>query len=131
MESKGSGTIEVVVNTELNTNNQAAKDYKKNSNDPMTKLLYILSVTSTVFHEVIIHANSHAEDLADNCSLDCSNINGNYNSPRNGYNQHMDARQPGSLFLEKVLPVMINLHKAGKTGLSKSEIKQRLLNYRN
>ena len=43
----------------------------------------------------------------------------------------MDARQPGSLFLEKVLPVMINLHKAGKTGLSKSEIKQRLLNYRN
>ena len=49
MESKGSGTIEVVVNTELNTNNQAAKDYKKNSNDPMTKLLYILSVTSTVF----------------------------------------------------------------------------------
>ncbi|GAA3630726.1 hypothetical protein GCM10022397_15550 [Flavivirga jejuensis] len=43
----------------------------------------------------------------------------------------MDARQPSSLFLEKVLPVMINMHKTGKTGLSKSEIKQRLLKYKN
>ncbi|MCL6220932.1 RHS repeat domain-containing protein, partial [Zunongwangia pacifica] len=131
MERNGKGTIDIYINSQLNTNNQEAKDYSENTNDPMARLLYILSRTETIFHETIQHANSYAEDLTDNCSIDNSNIKGNYNSTNPGYNQHMDGRQPGSLYLEKVLPAMINMHREGKTGLSEDEIKTRILNYRN
>lgn len=120
MEIRGKGTIDIYINSELNTNNKEANDYRENTNDPMAKLLYILARTETIFHETIIHANSIAQDMLDNCSIDNSE-----------YSRHMNARQPGSLFLEKVLPVMINMHREGNTGLSKDDIKTRMLDYKN
>ncbi|WP_417888153.1 RHS repeat domain-containing protein [Zunongwangia sp.] len=132
MEDRGKGIIDIKINSQLNTNNQDAKYYSENKDDPMARLLYILSRIETVFHETIQHAYSYAEDLTDNCSFDSSNIKGNYNNSKTpSYKQHMDARQPGSLYLEKVLPIMINMYKEGKTGLSENDIKKRILNYRN
>jgi len=130
MEIRGRGTIDVLINSELNTNNKDAENYKKNSDNLMSKLLYILSRTETIFHEVIIHANSYAEDITDDCSLNCSNLKGNYENNDHGYNQHKEARQPGSLFLKKALPIMVNMHKEGKTSLSEKDIKKRMLNYK-
>ena len=88
----------------------------------MGSLLFVLQRTSTIFHEVIIHAVSYARDLSDNCKIDLND---------EGYTDHVSAKKPGSLFLKKVLPVMINEHKKSNTGLSKSEIKKRLLKFAN
>jgi len=119
-EKDGAGTMLVRINTELNSNNSDAKNYSDNKDDPMARNLYILSRIGTIFHEVIIHANSYAEDLTDDCKID-----------GNGTSQHVEAKKPGSLFLKKVLPVMINMHREKKTKQSEGDIKKRVLNFQN
>ncbi|XLS28534.1 RHS repeat-associated core domain-containing protein [Flavobacteriaceae bacterium M23B6Z8] len=130
-ERNGKGTINVNVNKVLNVNNEYAKAYKNDPDNPMAKTLFILSRTLSIFHETIIHADGLAGDLADNCKLDCSNINKNLNTYNDGVQQHIQAKQEGSLFLTKVVPVMKQLYNSFGIKRTNSQIKKQVTNFNN
>lgn len=97
----------------------------------MAKILFILSRTSSIFHEVIIHAYGLAGDMADNCTLDCSNIKGSPNTYNDGYQQHLEAKKEGSLFLTKVVPAMRQIYKAAGIKRTDEQITKQAKNFRN
>ncbi len=121
-EIRQKAVIDIYVNSELNTNRKEAKNYSENKKNPKARTLFVLQRMSTILHEIVIHADSYARDLSDNCKINCSD---------EGNKDHINAKKPGSLFLKKVLPVMIKEHRRSKTNLSEKEIKKRLLKFSN
>ena len=130
-ERNGRGTININVNKALNVNNKYANAYKNDPDNPMAKTLFILSRTLSIFHEVIIHADGLAGDLSDNCKLDCSNISKSLNTYNDGSQQHVQAKQEGSLFLTKVVPAMKQLYNAVGIKRTNSQIKKQATNFNN
>jgi RHS repeat-associated protein len=128
LESRGKGTIVVRANSALNTSeergNEFARAYKENPNDPMARTLFILSRTLTFFHETIVHADSFASDLTDDCTLNCSNIpNSGFTGNNFSRAQHNAAKSEGSLFLSKTIPALQKIFKDNGIIRTQSQLK--------
>jgi RHS repeat-associated protein len=114
--------IGVFINENINYNNIYASDFAKNKKDPMKRLLYVLSRTSSIFHESLIHAQGLAEDFTDgNCNLD---YNPKYDE---GKKDHDKAYKPGSLFYKKGIPAVQQIYNMFNSGISDSKIKDMIL----
>jgi len=127
------GRIGITLNTQLNENNEFAKRFKDNPKNPEARLLFILSRTMALFHEIIIHALSQAQDISDNCEVDCSNFSKILYFPEQSvtFEQHQQARQTGSLFLKRTTPAVQKIFKNAGIPKTAEEIKKLLLNFRN
>ncbi|WP_440067155.1 DUF6443 domain-containing protein [Tenacibaculum discolor] len=127
----GKAKIGIWLNTEKNTNNKYAKDYKDNPNDPKARQLYILSRTGSMFHESIIHAVGFSEDYTDDCKRNCSNISSSIRSQTNNVSkrEHLQSQKKGSMFHDKAIPAMQKLHKQKKTGIPSNKVKSIMKDY--
>ena len=129
LERRGKGTIVVRANSALNTSeergNEFARAFKKNPKDPMTRNLFILSRTLTFFHETIVHADSFASDLTDNCLIDCSNIpNSGFTGSNFSKTQHNAAKSEGSLFISKAIPALQKIFRDKGINRTQSQLKK-------
>lgn len=129
LEKRGKGTIVVRANSALNTSeergNEFAKAFKENPKDPMARTLFILSRTLTFFHETIVHADSFASDLTDDCTLNCSNIpNSGFTGNNFSRAQHNAGRTDGSLFLSKAIPALQKIFESKGIRRTQSQLKK-------
>jgi RHS repeat-associated protein len=127
----GKGRIDVFINSKANENNEYAKNYKNNPDDPKAKQLYILSRAGTIFHETIIHGVGPAKDLTDDCKLNCSDVRPSIrkSSSNSSLRRHTEGAKKGSMFYDKGIPAIQKLHKKQKSGIPSSKVKSGLLNY--
>jgi RHS repeat-associated protein len=130
----GRGAVAIYMNSDLNTgSNEYAKAFKENPNDPDARQLFILSRTGTLFHEATIHVIPRTQDFFDDCNVNSSNIiQSILNQTRSVSRQdHLQAREEGSMFRTRAIPAMQQLHREKKTGLSNKKVESIMLNYSN